>query len=123
MRLVRQSIPGRKWRGSGTPAVGREVIEQRSSNINVEVFVEEADFIHPGPALFLFNERRQDAMTMDRVTRDQFICVEAVRLWRRGNRMRRMTMKLMAKYGLDASQARTLAKVARDVYRRKSIPS
>ena len=56
------------------------------------------------------------------MTRDQLIEIEATRLWRRGYRLRRLTSKLMAKYGLDQGEARKFAKLGRKINLGKIIP-
>lgn len=56
------------------------------------------------------------------LNRDQHIEVEAVRLWRRGFRERRLTSKLMKKYGLDRDEAKYFAGIGRSVNLGKFIP-
>jgi len=56
------------------------------------------------------------------LTRDQHIEIESTRLWRRGYRLRRLTSKLMKKYGLNQSEAREFARLGRKINLWKVIP-
>lgn len=56
------------------------------------------------------------------LTRDQLIEIESTRLWRRGYRLRRLTSKLMKKYGLDRDKARKFARRVRKINLGKIIP-
>ncbi len=56
------------------------------------------------------------------MTRDQLTEIESVRLWRQGFRMRRVTTRLMAKYGLEKDEAKDFAKIGRNINLGKFIP-